>query len=59
MIGSKKTTVKGKVMWENNDKERFMNSEERPTDCYGWHKITVNGQVMWESPEGERVKELP
>jgi len=59
MIGNKKITVKGKVMWENNDKERLMNPEERPTDCYGWHKITVNGQVMWESPEGERVRELP
>lgn len=59
MIGSKKITIRGKVMWENCNGERLRLPDEKPTDCYGWHKITVGGKVMWESPEGERIKELP
>lgn len=59
MIGSKKITIKGKVMWENSSGERLLIPEERPSDCFGWHKIIVEGKVMWESSEGERVEEMP
>ncbi len=52
-MGWKKTSIDGKVMWQDDTGQRLHNPNE-PADKCGWRKVSVDGRIMWESPDGER-----